>query len=309
MLPLAFVESGLPFWGVAFLAAGIVQLASIALRVHRALELLADLVAVGLLGSMAVGIALDQRLAGAVMFGSLVPGLALTWLGPRDGAAGRPPIPLPTRLRGRDALIVVVAASAVLHGVLGLVAWVRGTGFAPDALPPGLLALAALYLAGGALLALTQWRATSPARLVGAAHALTAAALVWSGLYLLTVDAWSGAFLYGELGLLLALLPLLGGRLARVDVTSLRARVAFVLAIAVAVPLIGVVSLVADRQERMLAEHELETQHTIAQVIAREVAIQRELQRDVALVLESARAGCRVYLTRPEAHARGLAGP
>jgi len=261
IMPPVFVGTGLPFWGVAFLAAGIVQLATIALPVRRALELVAHLVAVGLLGSMTVGIALDQRWAGAVMFGSLVPGLALTWLGPRDGAScrslSRPLLPLPARLRGRDALSVVVAASAFVHGILGLLAWVRGTGLAPDDLPPGLLALAMLYLIGGSLLAATQWRTSSPAWLVGAAHALTAGALLWSALYLVGIGAWSGAFLYGELGLLLGVLPLLGGRLARFDVASLRARVAFVLAMAVAVPLIAVVSLVADRQERMLAEHGL----------------------------------------------------
>ena len=105
-----------------------------------------------------------------------------------------------------------------------------------------------LYLIGGSLLVATQLRATSPRWVVGAAHALTAAALSWSALILIVLGAWSGAFLYGEMGLLLALLPLLSGRLARFDVSSLRARVAFVLAIAVAVPLIAVVSEQALRE-------------------------------------------------------------
>jgi HAMP domain-containing protein len=56
------------------------------------------------------------------------------------------------------------------------------------------------------------------------------------------------------------------------------------------------VSLVADRQERMLTERELETQRTTARLIAREVATQGELRPDVVLVLDAAREGGRVYL-------------
>ena len=49
VLPVMFLDTGLPFWGAAFLAAGIVHLASIALPIHRAVQVMAHVVAPGLL--------------------------------------------------------------------------------------------------------------------------------------------------------------------------------------------------------------------------------------------------------------------
>ena len=76
-LPLAFVDTGLSLWGVAFLIAGVVQLGSIALPVRRAVALLAYIAVVAMIASMAVSIAFDHRWTGAVMCGSLALGLVL----------------------------------------------------------------------------------------------------------------------------------------------------------------------------------------------------------------------------------------
>ena len=51
--------------------------------------------------------------------------------------------------------------------------------------------------------------------------------------------------LYVEVALLLVVVPLIGQRLARFDVSSLRARVAVGLALAAALPLIVIISLVS----------------------------------------------------------------
>ena len=71
----------------------------------------------------------------------------------------------------------MIAVSPILHGIIILsgispvIATVDGVLTRPQ------IIIGVLYLIGGSLLVATQLRATSPRWVVGAAHALTAAAL------------------------------------------------------------------------------------------------------------------------------------
>jgi PAS domain S-box-containing protein len=303
-LPDVLAATGLTLWGVVFLAAGIVQLASIALPVRPPILITAHLAAAGLLLAMAASLALEGRWAGAIMCISLILALALTQVGAANDAHVGP--------RTRRALLLLMTVCAVLHGVIIL-------GWPSIAVPdvqesryPGLLAVGLGYLIGGALLACARLWRHSPGWLGGVAHTLVGAALVVSAVFLSNHDAWTRGFLYAEVGLLVLLASRLRGWLARLDGTSLRARLAVVLAITVAVPLIAVVSLVAERQERTATEHELQTQRTVAQLIAREVGTILGARPDLvafdaspadvslglgaALALDEAWAGCRVYV-------------
>jgi PAS domain S-box-containing protein len=303
-LPDILAVTGLPLWGVVFLAAGIVQLASIALPVRSPILMTAHLASAGLLLAMAASLALAGRWAGAIMCISLILALALTQVGAANDAHVGP--------RTRRALLLLMTVCAVLHGVIIL-------GWPSIAVPdvqesryPGLLAVGLGYLIGGALLACARLWRHSPGWLGGVAHTLVGAALVVSAVFLSNHDAWTRGFLYAEVGLLVLLASRLRGWLARLDGTSLRARLAVVLAITVAVPLIAVVSLVAERQERTATEHELQTQRTVAQLIARDVGTILGAHPDLAtidgspadvslglgaaLALDEAWAGCRAYV-------------
>jgi PAS domain S-box-containing protein len=260
-LPDMLADTGLTLWGVVFLAAGIVQLASIALPVRPLVLMLAHLASAGLLLAMAASLALDGRWAGAILCISLILALALTQI----GAAHAGP-------RTGRALLLLMTVCAILHGALIL-------GWPSIAVPdiqesryPGLIAVGLAYLIGGVFLVPMQYRVNAPAWLRGVAHTLIGAALVITAAFLSNNGAWTRGFLYAEVGVLVLLVPRLRERLARFDGTSLRARLSVVLAITVAVPLIAVVSLVAERQERTATEHERQHQRTVAQWIARDIA-------------------------------------
>ena len=283
-LPDVLADTGLTFWGVVFLAAGIVQLASIALPVRPPVLMLAHLASAGLLLAMAASLALDGRWAGATMCASLTLALALTQIGAAHGAHAGP--------RTHRALLLLMAVCAVLHGV-SILGWPSIT--VPDVQNrwhPGLLAVGLGYSIGGALLACVQLRGRS--RLAGRRGAHARRRCAAGERRLPEQSSAPGPWLPVRRGWLAGLAAAAPARTTgRFDGTSLRARVAVVLAITVAVPLIAVVSLVSERQERTATEHELQTQRTVAHSIARDVATVREARPISRSATCPQQTGCR----------------
>ncbi|MFN8634114.1 MAG: histidine kinase dimerization/phospho-acceptor domain-containing protein [Chloroflexota bacterium] len=132
-----------------------------------------------------------------------------------------------------------------------------------------------------------------------AAGLLLAAITGW-----LALDArWPGAVLNGVVLLALAIALVrswhdLGAGSGHRASTSLRTRLAFVLAVAAAAPLIAVVALVAARQERTIADHELQAQRSTAQFIAHDVATHLEVHQNLAIGLAGL-AGRSDFLSLP----------
>jgi PAS domain S-box-containing protein len=267
-------DTGLAWWGVLHLLAGLGLLSSMALPSPRALGLLAYLAAALVILVTGLGLALEGRWTGvtACCTVALLPGLTRM----------RPPRRVP------DLLLALIALNGVLHGLLFLAWAFPGTIPMLDPAPfvartsVPLLPQGLLYLLGGLLLAGGLLRPDAAGRLTGAGRLLLSLALLGSVVSTGQVGGWNGTIMYTMLLILTALTPVLRTHLARFDRASLRTRLAFVLALAAAIPLIIVVALVADRQERTLADHELQTQRSTAQLLARDVATHLERHQGLA---------------------------
>jgi PAS domain S-box-containing protein len=199
-------------------------------------------------------------------------------------------------------LLYAVGAYCALLGSLMLVAPHRVGSPAVGLLGVGLPWWGTAFLIAGAII-LTGASLRVP-------RALEIVGSLLGGLLLLGVagalaleERWLGAAasIVAVLALGVAVLRVGSGRTDgqdRAAGTSLRTRLSFVLAIAAAVPLIAVVALVADRQERTIAERELEAQHSTALLIARDVATHVELHQNLAIGLAGL-AGRTDFLAQP----------
>jgi signal transduction histidine kinase len=254
-------------WGCAAFAAGVALLAVAVVRPRPWVGLSVHALAAAVMVLLAVSFGQEGVWPGVVSYSLLGLATALAGFLPAEWT-------VPRGAPGRDLLALTMAAIAAINGSLYLLGSSRlGPYFDPgrDRLPW----LGAAYLAGGLLLLWVQSRPAGKAApgLVWAAHLLAGAAFIASGFTVsLPRRAWTGLFLAFGGGLALALLPWLSRRMARIDTSSLRTRLALALATATSVALVLAVAVTTTQEERQATEQVLEMRQAEAQSIARHVA-------------------------------------
>ncbi|MCC7106644.1 MAG: PAS domain-containing protein [Chloroflexi bacterium] len=208
----------------------------------RALTVAAHFVAGALLLQLAVSLGAGGVQAGAAVFAVFALGLLLAgWLPPSRGT-GAP-------VRG-DLFVLLMGVAVAVDGLV-LLLQPRWTvmPFGTPAQAQWWLGLACM--AGGLALCWIQLRRSVPWPVAAAAHVLVAVLLM---LHLAIVvpapSAWTEAAFYGGFGTVLGLLPWFGPRLARIDPTSLRTRLALALSLTAALPLLTGMALHADFEQR-----------------------------------------------------------
>jgi PAS domain S-box-containing protein len=268
--PHQFVSSAYPAlrantvaWGAAFLASGVGLLAAGALAPPRPWSVAAHAAAGAVLLVLAQGFGAAGGIAGALVYGPLGLATAAAPLLRRDVAA---------RAHAPSLLAVVLGASAVLLGVAALASPAQfGTPAYGDG--RGLLPAlgTALLVAGPALLFVQARRA--PRAVVWAAHlGFGAVYMAFAALVAVPGRGTTGIVYYGGFGLLVAVLPWLAPRLARIDPRSLRTRLALALIAASTLPLLVAVSVGNDQAERARVAEALAEQAALASALARDVA-------------------------------------
>ncbi|HEX3129552.1 MAG TPA: sensor histidine kinase [Thermoanaerobaculia bacterium] len=254
-------------WGMLALAGGVALLAIAILRPRLPLRLLGHGIAAASLLALASSFS-DLRLwTGASLYTVLGLGVLL-------GGALEPTPPLPDgEERGHDLFALLMGFAAVILGVLLVSSPVTLTSSYFDPARPRLLPIGVLLLLGGALLLSAQLRRAPSRRLLWAAHLCAGGAFfVYGALLSLPAQSWTGLTVYWGGGLALALLPGLSRRLAALDPSSLRTRLAFALATATSVALVLTAAVATTQEEHLAASQVLETRRIEAQSIARNVA-------------------------------------
>jgi signal transduction histidine kinase len=107
----------------------------------------------------------------------------------------------------------------------------------------------------------------------------------WLVNFVIPVRTWPAAFWFGELPLIIALLPWLGPRLRAVDPRSLAVRFAVLLALIAAVPLIAITSVTTGAREQLARQDAEAGLETSAVAAASSVANLIELHQDALDVL------------------------
>ncbi len=293
------LQPSLSFWGIVFFWAGAGLLVAAALSVPPWLRVAAHLVAGAALLLASAGFGTRGAVIGMVNYGVLGLGTAAgaRLPGRRDSVAtGRP----------LDLFSFLLAADAVLIGAVMLAL--------PGELGSGLISLlrpvlpwygAVLLGAGLGLLTVTLQPNVSFAATV-AAHWLVAAAFLGVVLVVMPPRAPLTLVVYFVgFGLALALLPWLGPRMRRTDPSSLRIRLAAILAAAVAVPIIVVVSLATAQEQRLVMGGELSAHRATAAGLATNVADYVRLHR---AAVDALAAQPNLVGMKPDGQAALLAG-
>lgn len=204
-----------------------------------------------------------------------------------------PFLEVPPRARGEtpdwtapDLFAVTMGLAAVVGGSIAVV-WphqVLGpTGEAANRLVP---LIGVGFCAGGIALTVVELRRGSRAYLASGAHlALAAMFLGWLCLVVIPNRAWIGIVTYGGFGLVLAVAPWLRPRAGSWDTSSLRVRLAVLLAGAVAVPLIAAAGVVSGREEAMEVAETLTTQRSVAGSLSQDVNQYLNPYRSVLIAL------------------------
>ena len=259
----AWVQGQLTLWGVGFLAAGVGLLAVVTLAPRFGQMVLIHLWAGSLL--LALG-------AGLVRTGGWSGGSAYLVL-----AVGTAVAPLVARLVFRhpwlqgEAFSVLIGFGALISGV-GILALPEQ--FAPsryDLVRPLLGWFGLAFSAFGILLCVSQTGRLLPSWLGRVASVLLGSVFfVFAAMISIPNHDWS--IFYGGFGTALVLLSVLGPRVRRFDPRSLRTRLSLVLAAAVAVPLVVMVSVFARDQESQAVAEQLGRQQVLAGALAQNVA-------------------------------------
>ena len=290
----------LTWWGVAFLVAGGSVLAAAVFAPPRGLAFAAHLLAGLVLLSLAPGYASSGIWVRSLGFAILGVGTAIAPLLPRarDDAA---------RVYGRDLLALLLGMSMLMTGLAIFIAPAQFSGRFYDLIRVQLPWYGVAFTAAGLLLVYLQVRPQFP-RALGWIVYLSAGAALLGFLAKTAVPqrSWSGIAYYAGFGVLLALLPWLDPVLQRLKPTSLRVRLALVLIVAVAAPLIVAVSIVTDRAERSATAQALTLQEAIADTLADDISRFVVSHRAAAAALASAINLSRMTPTQQEALLRSL---
>lgn len=230
----------LTFWGTAFLLTGIGLLAVVVARPPRSIVVLAHLLVGIELLVLTYSIALTGAWTGTAGFGVLGLGTALAPF--LEGSPEQPP-----SAAVNDLFAMTLGAAMAVTGVVLLVAPGEFSATIYDPIREYLPLLGLVSLITGLGLIYVQLRSGLPPIAYWAAHLLATGALlsilVTSAIPL---RAWIGITFYGGFGIEIALLPWLRTRLAGVDPTSLRVRLAFAWAVTVTLPLVLATTLVSS---------------------------------------------------------------
>jgi signal transduction histidine kinase len=259
-------------WGMTAFVAGVALLAVAVLRPRPWVRLAVHGLAGAVLIFLAASFSKEGVWTGVVSH---------TFFGLTTALAGflPPERTIPRGDPGRDLFALCMAGIAVVNGAL-LLFFSRLFGPYFDVARTHLPWLGAILLAGGLLLGFVQIRRPGEVSLplIWSAHLLAGAAFLAFGFSIsLPRRAWSGLFLAFGGGLILALLPWLARRLARIDTASLRTRLALALATATSVALVLAVAVATTQEERQATLQVLETRRVEAQAVARHVADYVEL--------------------------------
>lgn len=250
--------------GGLFVLAGAALMMVPARRPRRSLEVAAHLVGGSALLALAVGFIESGIWTGTVNYSvlALATTLAPHLQRPRDSRR-------PTE--EGDLFALAVGVGAAVNGLLFLA--LPGLFWAHfyDVPRPFLAWYGLLFLISGSALAYAQLGSRVPWTVNLAAHLAVALSFYAFGLPNLEHGTWTGAAYYGGFGLLLAFLPWLAPRLRRIELTSLKARLAMSLAAMTAIPLILIVAVETERDERMAVARVLGTQQAQAEAVARQV--------------------------------------
>jgi signal transduction histidine kinase len=260
-------------WGTAALVAGMALLATAVVRSRRAVAPVVHTVTGLTLLALAASFAGRGLWTGAVAYGVLGLGTAgAGFLRPQRTALPiAEPIAEPVAERP-DLFALLMATIGVVNGsVLTLAPGLLVPSFYDERFRLSEIGLALLL--GGALLFYVQLRRPAPRPVVWAAHLAAGGSFLLYGLALsLPSRSWTGVILYWGCGTVLAFLPWLSERLARIDTAALRTRLALALAIAASVSIILSVAVVTAQEERLANAQVIEMRRIEAQGIAQNVA-------------------------------------
>jgi signal transduction histidine kinase len=265
------------WWGLAALAGGSGLLAAAILRPRRAASVPVHFLAGLTLFALAWIVGLRSAWMGTIFYTCLGAGVLAAGLLPtRDS-------PLPAGAE-RDLFAMAMGTAALASGAAmelfpGLFSRpaVTGNPWRP-LLEVGLLA------AGALLCAVVPWAA--PRWLARTAHLAAGAVFaLWGGLVALPAQAWTGVVLFLGGGAMLAVSPWLSRRLASVDASSLRTRLAFALAVATSVALILTTAVATSEEENLATRQVVDSRKVEAESIARIVSDYTSLNAAHASVL------------------------
>jgi hypothetical protein len=237
----ALLQAQLTWWGLGFLAAGIGLLAVVILAPRFGLVVLAHVWAGALLLVLATGFV--QIGGWGAAFAYLALGLAAA-----DPLVGR--LDVRRTWLHADALSLLLALGALLSGVVLLANPGSFAASRYDLARPFFGWFGLAFCASAVVVGVSQTGRRVPAWARRAAPVLLGGVLLVFGV-ITAIPNHDWTLFYGGFGAALIGLSMLGARLQRLDPASLRTRLALVLGAAVAVPLIGLVSIFAHNQESM----------------------------------------------------------
>jgi len=259
----AWLQSQLTWWGVGFVAAGVGLLSVVTLAPRFGRVVLVHLLAGGLLIALAAGFVQTGGWSAAAAY--LVLGLGTAVAPFLAHFVFRRPW-----LR-REALSLLLGFGALLSGVLMLAV---PTQFAPsryELVRPFLGWFGLAFTAFAVLLCASRTSRLVPPSIGRVAPVLLGSVFVLFGA-LTSIPNHDWTIFYGGFGAALVLQSMLGSRVRRFDPHSLRTRLALVLATAVAVPLVVLVSVFAHNQQTQAVSEQLGRQQAVASAVAQDVS-------------------------------------
>ncbi len=274
----AALKPYLPWSGGLMILAGAALLGVATVRARGAINVVAHLLGAAALLALAGGFVESGIWTGTVEYTllALATSLAPLLASPRE--------PAQTKGRG-DLFALAIGAATAINGLLFLVAPQLYSDPLYDVPRPYLGWYGAIFLSGGLALVVTQIRPQAPRLAVLASYWLVAGAFYAFGLPNAGKAAWTGIAYFGGFGAILVLLPWLAPRLSRIDISSLRARLALSLAAATAIPLLLIVAAGAEYSERQAESQVLVQERDEAGALAHRVADRVSQRRSMVEVL------------------------
>jgi HAMP domain-containing protein len=172
-----------------------------------------------------------------------------------------------------DLFVLTAAVASLANGLLLLTLTAGGVGVFYDPLFPTIGWHGALFLTGGLGVLVTRLRPgiLRPAKIV-AQLMLGFAFLAWVIGSSIPNRIWTDILLNGSIGTMLVLGPPLARRIARLDPSSLRVRLALAMASAAAFPLLVVAAIATGWEEQAAANQQLALQQAVASGLAADVS-------------------------------------
>lgn len=178
-----------------------------------------------------------------------------------------------------DLFALVMALCATLSGLIILVFPTQFKAPVYDLIRPGLPWCGGGLLGSGLMLGVVHLTHPRSRVVLWVVHIIVAGAFLPFLTVAVVNHLWTGIAFYGGLGLTLAMLPWLGPHLRLVDSAALQTRLALVLVVLVALPLITTVAVGTASYERQAISEAIARQQNLASVLAQDVATYVSLHR------------------------------